>query len=276
MKPYSVKSIWAGALAVALLVASPAKASETEGDTEYTDEACIECHRTGSEESDLHMDVDAYQASIHAQEELTCQDCHSGVVDDSHQSEEGSGAVDCSDCHEQENAHGPEDAPLQCHECHPKHNMRTKTDPASAVHPDRLPVTCGECHPAATGDEDYFSWFPSFQIASHAKGDFGTAYERDNCLGCHQGAGAHGESEPINDETCYKCHYDQDATGALWGEMHPVADRQTQPVIFAAASLYQVFIVGGLAALVVGFFRSRTRARSRQGEPDGNTGQSPQ
>ncbi len=65
MKPYVFKSVWIGALAVALLVTAPAKASETEtdaatdSDTAYTDEACIECHRTGSEESDLHMDVEA-------------------------------------------------------------------------------------------------------------------------------------------------------------------------------------------------------------------------
>ncbi len=276
MKPYVLKSVWAGALAVALLAAIPATASENEGEMAYTDEACIECHRTGSEESDLHMDVDAYQASIHGQEETTCQDCHSGVVDEDHQSEEGSGAVDCSACHEQENRHGPEDAPLQCHECHTTHDIRAKTDPASAVHPDRLPITCGECHPTTVGARDYFSWFPSFQIASHAKGDFGSAYAEDNCLGCHQGAGAHGETEPINDQTCYKCHYDQDKAGAVWGEMHPVADRQTQPVIFAAASLYQVFIVGGLAALVIGFVRSRARARSRKSNPDGSAGQPPQ
>mgnify|MGYP000417496605 FL=1 len=82
-----------------------------------------------------------------------------------------------------------------------------------------------------------------------------------------------GETEPINDQTCYKCHYDPDSAGALWGKMHPVADRQTQPVIFAAASLYQVFIIGGLAALVIGFIRSRSRKKN---EPAGSKGQSPQ
>ena len=271
MNPYRYYRFLGWSMLIALL-AFPlvgTAASETEGD--YTDAACIECHRTGSDESDRHIDVDAYQASVHSQE-LTCQSCHTGVVDDTHQSEEGSGAVDCGACHEQENRHGPEEARIQCHDCHSQHNIRSTTDPASAVHPDQLPSTCGGCHPTTTGENDYFSWFPAFQIASHNKGDFANAYEQTNCLGCHQGAGAHGESEPINDQNCYQCHYAQSSAGAVWGEMHPEANRQSQPAIFAAASIYQVFIVCGLAALLVRFFKSRLRGRSHRIETDGLNG----
>ena len=234
------------------------------GASDYTSEDCIECHQLASEESKLLISVTAYDISAHGMEEITCMDCHTGVVGDEHQTIEGSGAVDCRQCHEQENQHGlngEEKFRPQCHDCHTRHDMLTKTDPASSVHQDQLPTTCGECHPAATGDSEYFSWFPAFQIASHNKADFGSVYSDDNCLGCHQGAGAHGESEPINDQNCHRCHGSRDGAGAMWGHMHPQADRETQPIVFAAASIYQVFIVIGLILLLgkclkIGFNRN--------------------
>ncbi len=36
----------------------------------------------------------------------------------------------------------------------------------------------------------------------------------------------------------------------MWGYMHPKADMTTQPIVFAAASIYQVFIVFGLIVLL--------------------------
>ncbi|MEN8751448.1 MAG: hypothetical protein AB1Z18_01620 [Desulfobacterales bacterium] len=252
MNRYLCQSILGCTLVITLLVVGPIRASEVETATDYTDEACIECHRMGSEESDRHINVDEYQASVHGQE-LTCQDCHTGVVDDTHQSEVGAGAVDCGDCHEQENRHGlngPEEQRPKCHDCHTRHHMLSKTDPASAVHPDQLATTCAGCHPAASGETDFFSWFPSYQIASHNKGDFATAYNKDNCLGCHQGAAVHGESAPIDEQDCYKCHLSPDAAGAMWGYIHPKPDIKTQPIVFAAASIYQVFVAFGLIVLL--------------------------
>ena len=261
MKRYLVKPINRYAMVIhmviVVLMVGHARASASSAETEtvlaYTPEDCIECHHVGSEESELQMSVEAYDASVHGGEGITCLDCHTGVLDDEHQSTEGSGAVDCSACHEQENLHGldgaEEDRP-QCHDCHTRHDMLTKTDPASSVNPGQLPTTCGECHPATTGNNSYFSWFPAFQIASHNKADFGNPYADDNCLGCHQGAGAHGESEPINDQNCYRCHLSPEAAGAMWGMMHPTADRKTQPTVFAAALIYQVFVVIGLFVLL--------------------------
>lgn len=256
MNGYLFKPIYRCAMVISMvitmLIAGHARASVTEAATVYTSDDCIECHRTGSEESGLQIFVEEYEASVHGPE-ITCLDCHTGVVDDQHQSTKGSGAVDCSACHEQENRHGlngPEEQRPHCYDCHTRHHMLSKTDPASAVHPDHLAVTCAGCHPAASGETDFFSWFPSFQIASHNKGDFATAYNKDNCLGCHQGAAVHGESVPINDQDCYKCHFSPDAAGAMWGNMHPKPDLKTQPAVFAAASIYQIFVVIGLIVLL--------------------------
>lgn len=258
MNRYATTSRILSALFLTLMVASlPAWAAET--DAGYTEEDCIQCHRTGSEESDLHISIEEFKASVHS-EEATCQDCHTGVTDDEHQSVEGSGATDCSACHEQENSHGMKAQgkdPVQCQDCHTRHNILAKSDPASSVHPDRLAATCGECHPVASGKSNYFSWFPGFQVASHNKADFSAAYDKENCLGCHQGAGAHGETEPINDENCFKCH-SSEMDGAMWGSMHPDANRQSQPAVFAVGVVYQVFI-GILLIMIVGmFFRKRS------------------
>ena len=249
MKPYAMNRTLL--LAVMFTWAMAGHAGAAAG--AYTPDDCIECHRLDSEESTLLISVEDYGMSAHGMEGITCMDCHTDVVDDEHQTTEGSGAVDCSECHEQENRHGGDSAEEerpQCHDCHTRHDMLTKTDPASSVHPDRLPATCGGCHPAEAGRNGYFSWFPAFQVASHNKADSGTAYTDGNCLGCHQGAGAHGESEPINDQNCHRCHGDPDAAGALWGYMHPQANKATQPTVFAAASIYQVFVVAGLVVLL--------------------------
>ncbi len=63
----------------------------------YTPEDCIDCHGEKSQESALRIPVKIFQESIHAVE-LTCLDCHTNVVDDSHQETIGSGAVDCVQC----------------------------------------------------------------------------------------------------------------------------------------------------------------------------------
>jgi hypothetical protein len=279
MKPYLFKTITKFSMVIPtviiVLTVGHARASESESDTAqaYTPEDCIECHRMGSEESGLQISVETFNASVHG-EEATCLDCHTGVVDDEHESTEGSGAVDCGECHEQENRHGgngPEEQRPLCHDCHSRHNMLTKTDPASSVHPEQLPATCAGCHAAASGETGFFSWFPAFRIASHNKADFAVAYEKDNCLGCHQGAAAHGESEPINAQECQKCHFSKETAGAMWGDMHPIADRSVQPAVFAAASIYQLFIVIGLFALLGKFlnlfFNRVSGERNRPNRP---------
>lgn len=257
------------AAAIGWVIVGPVAASASDADAAYTDEECIACHRSGSDESDLQMSAEEYKASAHG-DEIGCRECHTLVVDDAHQTTEGSGAVDCAACHEQENRHGMKgavgDRPL-CHDCHSRHNILSKEDPDSTVHAGQLPVTCGGCHPVSAGQTGFFSWFPSFQIASHAKADFGAAYTQDNCLGCHQGDGAHGESEPMNQQTCAKCHFSPDLDGAMWGRMHPEANLQTQPEVFAAASIYQVLIIIGLVLFVGRRVRKRSPSDIAKTDP---------
>jgi hypothetical protein len=217
----------------------------------YTPEDCIRCHQKGSNESFLQIDVQGYQGSAHGAT-FSCLDCHGQIKDDSHRTMKAGSFVSCVECHEQENRHGlpgGEERRPKCYSCHTKHRILGKGDPLSSVHQRAFGKTCAACHPSECGRGDYLSWFPSLQVVSHGKQDFSRAYDRMNCLGCHQGAGAHGEQKPINDQDCYKCHNN------LMGFMHPKADSAAQPWILASAWIYQVLLAG----LLWGGFRFYTR-----------------
>ena len=223
----------------------------------YTNQECVDCHQTGSTESKLQISIGEFNASIHGEEETSCQECHTLVENEDHQTAQGSGVTDCSGCHEQENLHGRgsnSGTRPQCYSCHTRHAMRAKDDPRSSVHAQRLKETCYSCHPRESGQTDYFSWLPSLQVASHSKQDFSLVYDRTNCLGCHQGIGAHGEQETINDQTCFTCHVTLDGQNLLLGYIHSKADASRQPGVLAAATIYQIvmgfLVFGGFAFLI--------------------------
>jgi len=94
---------------------------------------------------------------------------------------------------------------------------------------------------------------PSLQVASHSKQDFSRIYDRTNCLGCHQGTGAHGEQAVINDQNCNTCHVTLDGQNKLLGYIHSKAEKR-QPGVLAAASIYQVILgllmIGGFAFFI--------------------------
>jgi hypothetical protein len=231
----------------------------------YTPEDCIGCHAEKSEESALHIPVGDFKASAHTKEELSCPDCHTGVVDDSHEETVGSGAVDCVQCHEKENRHAVqvlENRP-KCYSCHTRHRILAPEDEISSVNPMQLKVTCRTCHPVECRQTDYLSFLPSLQLSSHKKQDFGRNYSRFNCIGCHQGMAVHGEEEAISQQDCHKCHLSGQGTSLLMGYVHPKADRHRQPGIFVAAVIYQVtvvmMLVGGF-----GFFVRLFAAKSKK------------
>ena len=229
----------------------------------YSTQDCIDCHKTGSSESTLQISIDEFNASIHAQE-AACRDCHTLVENDDHHTTPGTGVVDCSGCHEQENRHGWKSTTgtrPQCYSCHRRHGMLTKDNPRSSVHPRRLKETCQSCHTRECGETDYLSWLPSLQIASHRKQDFSRSYSRDNCLGCHQGSAFHGEHEPINDQTCFTCHVTKDGQSKLLGYIHPQADAHHQPGVLAAAVVYQVILVVLVCGGIAFFFRQFSRGQ---------------
>jgi hypothetical protein len=128
---------------------------------------------------------------------------------------------------------------VTCTECH-----TAIRDEAHMEQSGTDEVACDTCHPAQVKKTDWFSRLGSFQIASHPKADFATAYRADNCLGCHQGIGKHGETKPINDQNCYLCHT-PDSKDALWGTLHAGEDQEP-----ALALVYLCFFGGILIVLL--------------------------
>ena len=211
----------------------------------YTQEDCIRCHGEEGKGSVLHISLTEFRNSVHGSE-FTCQDCHRGVLDERHELIKGSGAVDCDECHDQENLHGisaeNRERP-QCYSCHGKHDILGKDNRASMVSQDRLKDTCKGCHPQECDETGYIEWLPSLQIRSHKKQDFSRDYSRSNCIGCHQGLAAHGEEGPVDDQDCHVCHMDLKGREALMGYIHPGMDSGPRPMILSAGVVYQLFIL---------------------------------
>jgi hypothetical protein len=234
----------------------------------YTPEDCIRCHSQESKESALHISIEQFQDSVHGRK-ITCGDCHTGIKDSGHVTSKGSGAVDCGLCHDRENRHGVPSKDRnrpRCHSCHTRHGILGKNDKASTVHPDQLKKTCSRCHPEECGQVDYLSWLPSQRVKSHKKGDFSQAFEKDNCIGCHQGRAAHGEKEPINGQNCYICHVRAQNRNPVMGYIHAKADLKRQPVVFVAATAYQIFLVlilCGVFRVCIGKLSGKLRRRRK-------------
>ncbi|MFA5906862.1 MAG: 4Fe-4S dicluster domain-containing protein, partial [Desulfobacula sp.] len=74
----------------------------------YTEEECVACHATDRGESQKKIDLASFKASVHPQSNLSCQDCHTRVLDKTHETAQGQDPVDCSQCHPRES--GPIDA----------------------------------------------------------------------------------------------------------------------------------------------------------------------
>ncbi|GAB6146109.1 hypothetical protein JCM12294_35490 [Desulfocicer niacini] len=144
-----------------------------------------------------------------------CMECHS--------SNGGDSSLQISPENFSSSVHG---STITCLGCH-----TDITDDAHMEGDNVKPVDCSRCHGIKTGTTGMFSAFSTFRISSHGKADFAGNYKMDNCLGCHQGSGAHGESGPINDQNCFKCH-DPGLKNALWGKMHPDQRNKALPVVF--------------------------------------------
>ena len=240
-------------LLLAVIFSGPALAVE-QGETGR----CTSCHSRDSSQSRLRIDVEAFNQSVHAGLD-GCTDCHSQVEIVDGACVHGSGTVNCADCHDQENLHGLsglEGNRPDCYHCHTRHAILPTDAPGSSVNPNRLAETCANCHPAQSGRVDYLSWLPSLKIATHPKADFSAGDYRDtNCLGCHQGRAAHGETGPINNASCPRCHMaEPGGRPPILGFSHPQADPNQQPGVFIIAIVYQVvilvFLVGGLVFFI--------------------------
>ena len=249
-----MKTMRSGIVLLGVLLIAATALADTE--MAYDSAACIDCHDQNGGQSDLTIDVTAFESSVHGGT-AECTDCHSQIMDETHTTTPGAGAVDCAACHDVQNRHGQggtrENRP-RCYHCHTRHRILSSDDPDAAIHPDHLADTCAECHPAQSGRVDYLSFLPSLKIATHPKADLAGRFDMDNCLGCHQGMASHGMDEAVSDDNCDRCHMPAEGRHPMLGVMHPVADSASQAGVFAVAVVYQALIglllIGGMAFFI--------------------------
>ena len=201
------------------------------------DEQCGSCHP----ESRV-----AYEASVHADEEVTCTSCHGGDpntkdVDAAHRGNGYRPLTDrreipkfCGDCHSRTDMMRPYNLPVDqyavyqtsqhglallrgdervavCTDCHGSHEIRSAADPQSSVHSKRLAETCGRCHADAALTAEY--GMDGGVVADYQTGVHGVAVQEGSssapsCVDCH---GAHGATPPgigDIDKVCGACHVD--------------------------------------------------------------------
>ncbi|MBN2232550.1 MAG: hypothetical protein JW781_06995 [Deltaproteobacteria bacterium] len=226
----------------------------------FAAESCLGCHRAGSSASRLTLDAVAYRESVHGLEGLACVDCHRAAGDERHMTTPGSGRVDCTSCHDVVNLHG--EAAIEtrqrpaCFACHGRHRVFAAEDERSSLHGRNLANTCGVCHPAAVGASGCLPFLASLRVSSHKKGDFSRPFGRCDCLGCHQGKGAHGIPVRINDRDCSTCHLSLEGEPLLAGAIHPAGREETTAV---ARMIHAIYLSALAALLLAGLAWCRTR-----------------
>ena len=127
-----------------------------------------------------------------------------------------------------------------CYSCHTRHAILPSKNPASSVNEKHLAHTCGTCHAAETGNTGWIEWLSTVQIRTHGKQDFGCDFDESDCLGCHQGQGAHGEKALINDRKCWKCHSSTAKGARIVGNIHPEEMEQAKAFHVVSVLIYGV------------------------------------
>jgi len=263
-------------------------------DKPYSNDKCLDnCHGLpgfgGGAESgilrDLHVDLQGYVQSIHAQKGIECVDCHADADPNFHP-RTGYKKVDCRACHAETPPEGvfPPDA-LQrlqakgiqpppkesrkaeswaktkhakawtegnpaapfCSHCHTAHYQRRSADPESTVSAGRLAETCGVCHVDQVRSYDVGGLLARFRIGAHGKGDLSSRYSVCECVGCHQGEAAHGE-ETVTGQACPTCHRVPEELEAVeLASLHIKPLASDQPLSRALRWAYTAVVWGAVA-----------------------------
>jgi hypothetical protein len=150
-------------MAVVLAVLGPAAAGAGQAPPPKppANDDCLACHGEPDAKrangTPISVDASAYKGSAHA--ELACVDCHADLATlTEYPHADSLKKVDCASCHtdvgatyhDSIHARAREKSGLvvapACADCHGRHDIRPRTDPASRVSRAQVPVTCGACH----------------------------------------------------------------------------------------------------------------------------------
>ena len=195
-----------------------------------SNDECLACHNDKGLKSaagkSVFVDPDRFSASIHAQADLGCLDCHAdlkGVKDFPHAGKLKPAA--CTVCHDKEavlikrSVHGqPQTAAnpitVGCADCHGTHDIRGKDDAESSVFSINIPETCERCHAERVKTKKGNAFVMGYNRSAHFKAlqKAGLGISA-TCVNCH---GGH-DVRPVADadsrvsrkaivRTCGRCH----------------------------------------------------------------------
>ena len=209
-----------------LIFARPALADEPSLQT-LDNEDCIACHSrpdlvdefASGEVWSLYVDPDAFENSVHGQEEMLCTDCHQNITDYPHPPVTVKSVrfyaleqyQTCRECHDEvydkaidsvhaaELAGGNWDAAI-CTDCHGAHDTTPPNEPRT-----KIPETCSKCHSAI--NDEYLDSVHGHALVDESNTDVPT------CIDCH---GVHNQEDPRtttfrlhSPELCATCHADE-------------------------------------------------------------------
>ena len=242
MKIAITSSIFALCFAAASLSAQPLNNAD-----------CLGCHNdpaatkdVGGKPVSVYVDQGKFEKSVHSP--LSCTDCHADIKAYPH--DPAPKPVDCSGCHADPvkeyatsvhakgRARG-NTAAATCIDCHGKHDILPKSDPASRTNHFNVPKTCASCHetqkvtqshpmPAPQQIEKYFT-------SVHGKGALEAGLTVSAiCSDCHRAHDIRTHEDPESSishqnvpKTCSKCHqgifnqFTQSTHGQLWTKNDP-------------------------------------------------------
>jgi hypothetical protein len=214
MRPFDPKLLVAPLALLLACGAVPAVAGPSNDD-------CLGCH------SDA-VDAKAFEASIHGQLSLSCTDCHADLADvtDFPHADKLQPAG-CTTCHGDavaayaKGAHAKareagKTVAATCVDCHGKHDILPKSDPASRTYVFAIPQTCGRCHGEKAKEYGIHEGdvLAAYVKSVHGKGlvSSGLAVSAE-CTDCHGSHAILPKSDPdstVNKlkapATCGKCH----------------------------------------------------------------------
>lgn len=205
---------------------------------------CVDCHATLEGKQ---AEITAHwQRSVHAEQDVSCVNCHGGNPSGTTVDEAMSPAAGyigtpakadipalCASCHAdvsqmrqynlptdqyakyQESTHGlrlvqGDVTVATCYDCHGGHETLKANDPASSVYPANVPTLCSGCHSDKTLMAPYE--IPTDQYELYRKSVHGEAlidnqdFRAPTCATCH---GNHGAAPPGFNEAanvCGSCH----------------------------------------------------------------------
>ncbi len=226
MKPFVTGCVLLIVWLAGLYQAEPVWASGPPEQNNGTED-CLACHDRpnlnhefpSGEIWSLYVDPEDFAASVHAQEELTCVDCHTNISDYPHdplqvntqrfyQLEQYQSCRECHDevyeksldsMHAEELAGGNWNAPI-CTDCHSAHATVSPNEPRT-----KIPETCSKCHSGIYNE--YLESIHGEALVDEQNTDVPT------CIDCH---GVHNQEDPrtstfrLNSpHLCATCHADE-------------------------------------------------------------------